>query len=93
MRRPRVEWMTRADNVILEFLLNEGNKPINANPAVVQANIDYQISHIRSRLRELHSAGLVEYYDEDRGIYCITEKGKQYLAGELAASDLERDKE
>jgi len=91
MRRPRVEWMTRADDAILEFLLNEGNRPINATPAVVQANVNYQISHVRNRLRELHSAGLVEYYDEDRGIYRITESGKAYLAGDLKASDLERD--
>ena len=83
--------MTRADDAILEFLLNEGNRPINANPAVVQANINYQISHVRNRLRELHSAGLVEYYDEDRGIYRITEKGRDYLSGDLNAEDLEAD--
>jgi len=81
--------MTRADDAILEFLLNEGNRPLKASPAVVQANIEYQISHVRNRLRELHSAGLVEYYDEDRGIYQITEKGRAYLAGDLDASDLE----
>jgi len=85
--------MTRADDAILEFLLNEGNRPINASPAVVQANIEYQISHVRNRLRELHSAGLVEYYDEDRGIYEITDKGRAYLAGDLDVSELERDEE
>jgi predicted transcriptional regulator len=81
--------MTRADDAILEFLLNEGNKPINATPAVVQANVNYQISHVRNRLRELHSAGLVDYYDENRGIYQITDKGRAYLAGDLDADDLE----
>jgi predicted transcriptional regulator len=83
--------MTRADDSILEFLLNEGNRPINASPAVIQANIEYQISHVRNRLRELHAAGLVEYYDEDRGIYRITKKGRAYLAGDLNAEKLERD--
>ncbi|ELZ12112.1 phage PhiH1 repressor protein [Natrinema thermotolerans DSM 11552] len=89
MRRPRVEWMTRADDAILEFLLNEGNRPLIASPAVIEANIDYRISHVRTRLRELDSAGLVEYYDEDRGLYQITNRGKAYLEGELAAEDLE----
>jgi len=89
MRRPRVEWMTRADDTILEFLLNEGNRPIRATPAVIQANIEYQISHVRNRIRKLHDAGLVEYYNEDSGIYQITDLGSAYLAGELNAGELE----
>lgn len=89
MRRPRVDWMTRADDAILEFLLNKGNRPIVATPAVIEANIDYKISHVRNRLRELESAELVEYHDEDRGLYQITEKGRGYLNGELDAEDLE----
>lgn len=90
MRRPRVSWMTAADDHILEFLLNEGNKPIVATPAMVEMNIDYQIAHIRSRLRELHGADLVEYYDKDRGAYQITQRGRSYLSGELDAEDLEQ---
>ncbi len=89
MRRPRVDWMTRADDSILEFLLNQGNHPIRATPAVIQANVDYQISHVRNRIRQLHEAGLVEYYDEDRGIYEISDLGRAYLAGELDAGELE----
>jgi len=89
MRRPRVDWMTRADDSILEFLLNEGNHPIRATPAVIQANVDYQISHVRNRIRELHEAGLVEYFDEGRGIYEISDRGRAYLAGELKAEELE----
>nr|WP_243645182.1 ArsR family transcriptional regulator [Natrarchaeobius chitinivorans] len=83
--------MTRADDSILEFLLNEGNQPIVANPSTVEANIDYKISHVRRRLRELQRQGLLEYYDEDRGLYRISEKGRSYLEGELEAADLERD--
>jgi DNA-binding transcriptional ArsR family regulator len=82
--------MTRADDSILEFLLNEGNRPIRATPAVIQANIDYQISHVRSRVRVLNDAGLVEYYDESRGIYQISGIGERYLAGEIDATDLEK---
>jgi len=81
--------MTRADDAILEFLLNEGNKPIVANPGVIEANLAYQISHVRSRLRELDEAGLVEYFDEDRALYQITDRGRAYLAGELDANDLD----
>ena len=81
--------MTRADDTILEFLLNEGNRPLSATPAVVEANTDYKISHIRNRMRKLHEAGLVEYYDENSGIYRITDRGRAYLAGELDADDLE----
>ncbi|AXR78498.1 ArsR family transcriptional regulator [Natrarchaeobaculum sulfurireducens] len=81
--------MTRADDSILEFLLNEGNEPLVANPATVEANIDYKISHVRRRLRALEDADLVEYHDPDRGLYQITDRGRAYLAGELKKDDLE----
>jgi hypothetical protein len=37
----------------------------------VEANIDYKISSIRSRMRTLHEAGLVECYDEDRELHVV----------------------
>lgn len=89
MRRPRVEWMTRADDAILEFLLNEGNQPLRATPAMMEDNIDYKISHIRNRVRKLHDAGLIKYYNESRGSYQITDVGEEYLAGELNSAELE----
>ncbi|TYL37582.1 hypothetical protein CV102_16615 [Natronococcus pandeyae] len=88
MRRPRVDWMTRADDAILEFLLNEGNEPLVANPATVEANIDYKISHVRRRLRALQEGGLVDYYNKDRGLYQITDKGQNYLTGEINSDEL-----
>lgn len=81
--------MTAADDRILEFLLNDPNEPIIATPAVVEMNVDYAIAHVRNRLGELLDAGLVEYYDKDRGAYQITERGRAYLKGELDAEDLE----
>lgn len=81
--------MTRADDRILEFLLNQGNEPLNATPAMIEANIDYKISHVRNRIRKLHTADLVKYYDEERGIYQISNKGKEYLIGNLETGDLE----
>jgi len=44
---------------------------------------------VRNRIRQLHDAGLVDYYDEDRGIYEISNLGRAYLAGELDADELE----
>ena len=89
MRRPRVSWMTAADDRILEFLLNEGNRPLVATPAVIEMNVDYQRTHVSNRLGELLDAGLVEYYDEERAAYQITDRGRAYLAGELDADELE----
>jgi len=89
MRRPRVSWMTAADDRILEFLLNEGNRPLVATPAVIEMNVDYQRTHVSNRLGELLDAGLVEYYDKERAAYQITDRGRAYLAGELDANDLE----
>ncbi|WP_224337873.1 winged helix-turn-helix domain-containing protein [Haloprofundus halobius] len=88
MRRPHVEWMTRADDAILEFLLNEGNRPLIVTPGVIEANIAYALSSINQRLRKLKAAGLVDYHDEERGLYKITEKGEQYLSGEISSEDL-----
>ncbi|RKD95508.1 hypothetical protein ATJ93_2366 [Halopiger aswanensis] len=89
MRRPRVGWMTNADDHILEFLLNEGNREIVATPRVIAENIDFNPGYIRQRMRKLLEEDLVAYYDEEAGIYEITDQGRAYLAGEIDAKDLE----
>lgn len=81
--------MTNADDHILEFLLNQGNREIIATPAVISVNIDFNDGYVRQRLSELLDAGLVNYHDKNRGMYQITEKGRKYLAGDLDASELE----
>ena len=91
MRRPRVPWMTRADDRILEFLENEGNKPLISTPAVISVNTDYSIDYIRKRMVRLREGGLITYYDEDRGMYEITDRGRAYLAGALALDDIDID--
>ena len=93
MRRSRADWMTLADDVIVEWMLNPPGEPIKANPAIVGVNVDYGGSYVRQRMVKLRQAGLLEYYDEDRGIYQITDRGRAYLAGDLDAEDLERDEE
>lgn len=84
--RPRVEWMTQADERILEFLRE---KDIVASPSVIGANINYTGEYISRRCRKLADAGLVQRVDATN--YRITEKGILYLDGELDPCELEID--
>lgn len=81
--------MTNADDHILEFLRNEGNREIVATPRVIAENIDFNPGYVRQRMSQLLDENLVEYYDEDAGMYQITGRGRAYLQGELDADDLE----
>ena len=81
--RPRVPWMTSADNHILEFL---DEKDIVATPQVIAANIDYNRLYVNERIRVLAQNKLVE--KDDKPLYQITERGRQYLEGELDVDDL-----
>ena len=91
--RPRVDWMTGNDDSILEFLDEHDvalpPRGLEINLQREQVGISYRT--INRRLKELQDAGLVEKIDEKSGYYAITEKGRNYLAGELDASELERD--
>ena len=82
--RARVDWMTQADERVLEFLYE---KEIIASPSVIGANIDYTGEYISRRCRKLADAGLVQLADATN--YRITEKGERYLNGDLDASELE----
>ncbi len=81
--------MTAADDRILEFLQNEGNKELIATAGMIDLNVDYGRTHITNRLKKLRESGLVEYFDKDRGAHQITDRGRAYLAGELDADELE----
>lgn len=85
--RPLVSWMTKSDPVILEFFEEHD---ISMPPAVVSFNIE-GISHptVKRRMPILADRELLEKVEGRRGYYRITEYGRQYLAGELDASDLE----
>lgn len=89
MRRPRVVWMTNADDRILEFLQNDPNQSIVATPRVIAENIDFNRGYVTQRLSKLRDHDLVEYYDEGSGIYQITNRGKSYLDGDIDADELE----
>ena len=81
--RPRVEWMTSADNRILEFLRD---KEIVASPRVISVNIDYDRQYVSKRLRVLAQNNLVD--NVDTGLYQITNLGRHYLDGKLDKDDL-----
>jgi len=87
--RPLVSWMTKSDPAILEFFEEQ---EISMPPAVVSFNIQ-GVSHptVKRRLPVLADNGLLERVEEKRGYYRITEKGRQYLSGDLDASELEND--
>lgn len=84
--RPRVSWMTRADDAILELLRESG---IAANPSTIAFNIDYDNRYVSQRCRKLSDNELVERVHETKAMYRITDLGRRYLDGELEASDLE----
>lgn len=86
--RPRVDWMTRADDYILELLRDAG---IAANPSTIGFNIDYDRRYVSQRCRKLSENDLLKRVDEPRAMYEITEKGKKYLAGDLDADELENN--
>jgi len=85
MRKP-ADWMQMpTDDRILEAL--EGG--LRLTPAVIAENIDKSRTHVSRRLSELTDYGLVE--KPKRGYYEITDRGREYLAGELDANDLESE--
>ena len=83
MRKP-ADWMQMpTDDRILEAL--EGG--LRLTPAVIAENIDKSRTHVSRRLSDLTDYGLVE--KPKRGYYEITERGREYLFGDIDAADLE----
>jgi len=82
--RPRVSWMNQTDDRILELLAESG---LILSPAVMAKNLEYSRNWISRRTGKLVENGLVEQVDD--GYYRITDHGRAYLAGELAAEELE----
>ena len=84
--RPRVSWMTRADDYILELLREAG---IAANPSTIAFNIEYDRSYVSERCGILAEHGFLDREHDSKAMYRITDRGKAYLDGDLAASELE----
>jgi predicted transcriptional regulator len=57
------------------------------SPRILAVNTDYSRHYVSERLAILLDAQLVER--EDEGLYRITERGKDYLSGEIDARVLE----
>ena len=81
--RPRVDWMTQADERVMEFLYE---KDIVASPRVIAANIDYTNEYISRRCRKLAEENLLQRVDASN--YRLTERGEHFLDGDLDAEEL-----
>ncbi|MBO4249531.1 MarR family transcriptional regulator [Halomicrobium sp. IBSBa] len=80
--------MTQADGRILETL---ADSDLVLSPRILAVNTDYSRHYVSRRLGKLHDAELVEKVDD--GLYQITEKGRDYLTGDLQAGDLQINQE
>ena len=76
--------MNQTDDRILLLLEESG---LMLSPAVIAANLDYTRGWVSKRLRKLLEAELVE--KSQSSYYEITERGEQYLVGEIDADILE----
>ena len=79
--------MTIADERVLEFLAEEG--PHSPSRIAEDERVHFTAEYVGRRCRKLAEYGLTR--NIGNGVYQITEDGKQYLAGELDASELEGD--
>lgn len=89
--RKHAEWMSQADDRILEFLHEEGNHQpaqIKSRMQEIGADMEYHPKYIGERCRELTEYGLL--YNIGNGVYTITENGISYLEGELDAETLDK---
>ena len=93
MRPQLPSWMTHVDRGILERLQNEGNDELVLGPRAIADNTDFARSTVRNHLIELRKRGLVDYFDEEGGIYQLSDRGRKWLAGDLGPEELEDDEE
>jgi len=90
MATPRLaDWMTPVDRDILERLWNERNRELRLTPAMIAENVDWGHQAVREHVLTLHDRGLIEYADEDRGVYRLSERGRSWLEGDLPTEQLE----
>lgn len=86
--RKRAEWMTGADDQILELLRDEGNlTPLAVSKEGLVGRADIGRKWAGVRLRTLTKYGLVERVDE--GLYRISDDGLAYLNEDLDAATLD----
>ncbi len=81
--------MVAADDRILEYLSESetGTPKQMADSGAVR----FSRSYITQRCKKLLDYGLIRHLGN--GVYIISDKGQQYLDGELDAAELESDKD
>ena len=87
--RLHADWLTQADERILEFLTEKGNHPPSAiaeNISKMGSEVNYNSMYIGNRCRKLANAGIL--LNVGGGTYSITEDGERFLDGDLDAGDL-----
>jgi len=84
--------MTQVDVDICRLLENGDREPLRLTPGVIAANTDWQRQTVREHLLTLAKHGLVEYADESRALYQISDRGRAYLNGEIGIDQLGADK-
>lgn len=90
MRRPELaSWMTAMDYDILHRLHNPGNTELALTPRMLEVNTNWSRSGIDDHLPILREHGLIEYYDEEDGIYQLSDRARAWLEGDLPTEELE----
>ncbi|WP_218927289.1 transcriptional regulator [Halosimplex rubrum] len=91
--------MNEVDDAVLEFFAAQ-DEGVALPPTVVWYNlherleaIDKSRDTVARRMRKLTDRTLLSKVSEERGYYQITQKGCDYLAGNLDADDLRLDDE
>ncbi len=79
------DWMSRADDRILEHLSEAG--PDTPKKMTDSDRVRFSRQHTNTRCRTLVKYSLLLHLGN--GVYDITRKGEQYLNGELDVRDLE----
>lgn len=87
--RLSADWMTIADERVLEFLAEEG--PHSPSKIAGDERVHFTSEYVGRRCRKLADNGLTR--NVGNGVYAITEEGEWYLAGELDAGELTADGE
>jgi len=78
----RVSWFSPSHYEILLFF---DDHDIRATANVIAENTGYDRSYINRRVRELQQASVLR---NDDGIYELSKTGREFLSGELDASEL-----
>lgn len=81
------KWMNIVDDRILEYLANEDEV---ASPAEIKrgAGLPWSGTHVARRCRKLDEMGFLTKVS-GAGVYSISERGRDYLAGEFDARTLD----